>query len=347
MKPPKPRITKPGLVWRLNRAQTQWIPYHRVTWTEAGKRRQKTIKLDWKGDAQELDALYWACTTGRHPSQQPTPKYTWEECIIAWRGDPKGQGRLSASTKRSYARPMERILAKNAKKDMRKTTAEQLYKMHTSMSKTPREADRVLQTVSRLWNYAKNNLFWPMPDNPATGIKHFGKQREFEPWPEWMVTALPTAPQSVQIAAAVILGTGQRPSAAISMRRDQFLGDYMIVKDEKGGKEMEVFCPPNLKRFIADLPKSGAHLLAKNLTQPLSYDAIEKQFRKWRKDLGNEAVKYSLHGLRKLAIIELAEAGASDAEIQAVTGQSAEMVAYYRQRASRKHLSRSAHERKK
>lgn len=54
---------------------------------------------------------------------------------------------------------------------------------------------------------------------------------------------------------------------------------------------------------------------------------------------------YSLHGLRKLAIIELAEAGASDAETQAVTGQTAETVGYYRKRANRRRLSKAAQKR--
>lgn len=43
---------------------------------------------------------------------------------------------------------------------------------------------------------------------------------------------------------------------------------------------------------------------------------------------------------------ELAEAGCSDAEIQAVTGQSTAMVAFYRKKASRKRLSRAAQERR-
>ena len=58
--------------------------------------------------------------------------------------------------------------------------------------------------------------------------------------------------------------------------------------------------------------------------------------RTWRTSLGPKAEKYVLHGLRKFAIIRLAEAGCSDAEIQAVTNQSTEMVAYYRARASLK-----------
>jgi len=44
--------------------------------------------------------------------------------------------------------------------------------------------------------------------------------------------------------------------------------------------------------------------------------------------------------------VNLAEAGCSDAEIQAVTNQSAEMVAFYRKRADRKRLSAAAHRRR-
>ncbi|WP_199252605.1 site-specific integrase [Chachezhania sediminis] len=102
------------------------------------------------------------------------------------------------------------------------------------------------------------------------------------------------------------------------------------------------YCPAQLRTFVEALPVKGAHILAKNLSEPLGYNAVEKAFRTWRTTLGPEASPFSLHGLRKLAIIELAEAGATDAQIQAVTGQSAEMVAYYRARANRFALSRAA-----
>jgi integrase len=176
----------------------------------------------------------------------------------------------------------------------------------------------------------------------ATGNKKFGAQRQFEPWPEWMLKKLPEAPQPVRVAAELILGTGQRPGAAIRMRRDQFHGDWMTVSDEKGKKEFETFCPEDLRYFLSTVPIEGAFILAKNLREPLGYDSIEKQFRAWRQGLGTNAKPFTLHGLRKNSIVRLAEAGCSDAEIQAVTGQSAEMVAYYRVGASRKALSRAA-----
>jgi hypothetical protein len=87
-------------------------------------------------------------------------------------------------------------------------------------------------------------------------------------------------------------------------------------------------------------------VLAKNLTEPLGYDAVEKSFRRWRDNLGEAAKPYVLHGLRKLAIIRLAKAGCTDAEIQALTNQSPEMVAYYRKKASRKALSKAAQHRR-
>lgn len=341
MKPPKPRTQKPNLCWRWMRQA--WVPFYRVTWTEDGVRKAKELKLDWKGDAQELDKLYWLARGGQHQAQAPAAQFTWRECIEAWRRDPLVQTKLAASTKKSYRLPMDQILEKNGGKDMRQTTRQAIRAALGKLADTPRKATRFAQTISLLWNYAANELDWDLGPNPARTLGHHVPQKEYEPWPDWMVQALPAAPPTVRIAAELIRGTGQRPAAAISMRRDQFRGELMEVTDEKGDERFTVYCPRALRAFLADLPPRGAHILPKNLTQPLGYSAVEKAFRIWRRSLGERARPYVLHGLRKLAIVELAEAGASDAQIQAVTNQSAEMVAYYRKRASRFALSKAAH----
>lgn len=162
-----------------------------------------------------------------------------------------------------------------------------------------------------------------------------------------MVDMLDEAPEDVRAAATLIRNTGQRPNAAISMRFSDFDGEWMSVLDEENDERMEVYCRQELRSFIAAAPRKGAYVLAKNLTQPRGYWALSKAFQEWRASLGPKAEKYVLHGLHKLAFIRLAEAGCSDAEIHAVTNQSAEMVAYYRARASRKALSRSAQLRRK
>ena len=346
-KPAKPRITKPNLAWKWNQRRRVWEPYHRITWTEGGKRRERAVKLDWQGSAERLDAIYWECATGRHDKQTAPAKHTWRALIETWRQDPRIQGKLSEGTKKTYRRDMDNILAKNADKDVRRTTKAAVRAAHATLAETPRKADRFLQTVSLLWNYGANKLDWPLGDNPTKGVDHYGKQREYEPWPQWMVDKLETAPEDVRTAATLILNTGQRPNAAITMKFSDFVGNWMSVLDEKNDERLEVYCPAELRDFIALAPRKGAYVLAKNLTQPRGYWAVSKAFRAWRDSLGPNAAKFVLHGLRKLAIIRLAEAGCSDAEIQAVTNQSAEMVAYYRARASRKALSRSAQQRRK
>jgi hypothetical protein len=285
-------------------------PRHRVIFSNGGKRRERVITLDWKGDPEELDRLYWMCERGDHPRQKPkAPAMSWRALVVAWRSDPRVQKKLSDGTKRSYRRTMDTILEKNADKDVRQTTKQHVRAIHTKLADTPRKADHMVQVVRLLWNYGKNQLDWPLGNNPASAISLFGPQRGFPAWPEWMVKALDNAPEDVRTTAEIILGTGQRPNASITMRRDQFAGEYMTVWDEKSDEPHEVYCPPRLAAFINELPVKGHHLLAKNLTEAKGYDAVEKQFRQWRDSLGDKARPFSLHGLRKLAIVELAEAG--------------------------------------
>jgi hypothetical protein len=349
-RPKKPRIQRERLKWVWPRNGSEWVPYHRLTWTDAsGKRKERNIKLDWEGDLQKLDVEYWAAEAGRHPAQQKPAKHTWAECIREWRGDARIQMKLSASTKKSYNREFEKILEKNANKPMSSTTKSAIRKKHNAMSATPRAADWMLQAVSILWNYAKNKLDWPLGDNPTNGVDKFGSQREFLTWPDWMLDALANAPDEVRIAGELIRGTGQRPSASIKMLRSAFKGDWVTVTDEKGDETFDIYCPSRLKTLIESLEEGPRHVLAKSETAPLSYDAVEKSFRAWRDTLAelakqhdDDARRYSLHGLRKRACVELAEAGCSDAEIQAVTGQSLETVAKYRKEANQRAMSRTA-----
>ena len=48
------------------------------------------------------------------------------------------------------------------------------------------------------------------------------------------------------------------------------------------------------------------------------------------------------HGLRKSAVVTLLEAGATDAEVSAITGQSREMVAHYSRQVNQRKLAAAA-----
>ncbi|MDB6455200.1 tyrosine-type recombinase/integrase [Falsirhodobacter sp. 20TX0035] len=316
------------------------IPHYRLTWMQDGKRREKFIRLPEDMDSPEFDRAYWAIRSGASPVLAKPAKDTWKDLVTAYRGHTKFT-RLAEGTRRSYDRVLNDIVEKNGSKSVSSLTRAHVRALHAKYAATPRKADWMVQVLSLLLNFAAKTLDWKV-ENVAEGIELHGKQREFEPWPEWMIAKLSEAPAIVSTAAELILGTGQRPNAAILMRHDHFRGEWMEVMDEKTDQRIEVFSPPSLRAHVAAVPKQGAFVLAKNLTEPKGYDTVEKAFRAWRKQLGERAKPYSLHGLRKLAIVRLAEAGCTDAQIQAITNQSPEMVAFYRQRASRKRLSKAA-----
>lgn len=343
MKPTKPKLRRKHLFWRYNKFTNLWDPYHRVSIKIGDKVKRQETKLHWQGDERLLDELFWKCESGLHPKFQPRlPKTTWGNLYLAWKSDPKVAKSLAPSTLTSYRRSIERLMVKNVDKDVKQTTRQALRAIHLSMVDTPRQADKLITTISMLWNYAKRELDWDIGENPATQFKRYGTTNPFEAWPEWMVEKLEEAPPPVRLACKLILNTGQRPGAAINMRHDQFRFPDVVLRDEKTKCEYEVTCPRPLCDLYREIDREGDYLIAKNLREPLGYDVVQKQFSAWRKTLGPEASKYSFHGLRKLAIIRLAEAGCSDAEIQSITNQTLETVAYYRKGANRKKLSANA-----
>lgn len=315
--------------------------YYRLTWIDNGKRKERFIPLPEDMDSPEFDRAYWSIRGGTSPALQHKAKDTWADLIAEYRAHPKFT-RLAAGTRRAYDQHLNAIVAKNGDKSVSSLTRAQIRAVHKAHAATPRKADWYVQIISLLCNFARNTLDWPI-ENHTEGIELYGKSREFMPWPEWLVNKLAEAPEVVQAAAELILGTGQRPAAAVAMRHDQFQGELMTVTDEKGDLTFEVYCPQPLRAYLAGKPRRGAHVLPKNLTQPLGYSAVEKAFRAWRATMGEAAAPFSLHGLRKLSIVRLAEAGCTDAQIQAITNQSPEMVAYYRKHANRKVLSRAGH----
>lgn len=62
------------------------------------------------------------------------------------------------------------------------------------------------------------------------------------------------------------IGTGQRIGDVVAMEWDQFKGGYMEVVQEKTGVRLSIFCPERLQSYLAQLPRAGRHILAKNLT---------------------------------------------------------------------------------
>jgi integrase len=331
--------------------RSKGIEYYRLRWTDDnGKRRERNIPLPNDPDSAEYDREYWAIRSGTSEALKEPVRTSWRNLIASYKASRKFRS-LKPGTVRKYNPVLNEILNQNADRDVRKVTRQQIRAMHEKYADTPRAADHRLQVVRILLNYAVRELEW-IDKNPAEHIHLFGAQREFEPWPEDAQKAFKRACNSMgetNALTAFMLGTltGQRASDVCKMEWSHYDGEYIAVAQEKTKERVWIYCPPALKAYLDALPRRGKHILAKNLTEPLGYDAIQRAFSRVRK-AATACDGLVMHGWRYTAAVALAEAGASDAEIQSVTGhKTLAMVQKYRRQARQKQLSKQAQERRK
>lgn len=324
--------------------------YFRMIYRVDGKRRERYIPIDYPENSPEFDQEYWAIRAGTSDALHDAPLTSWDNLVAHYKAS-AAYKRLKDGTRRKYGAVLDALREKNGSKDVRRVTRSQVRAIHEKYADTPRKADHHIQVIRLLLNFAKNELEW-IDVNPAEGIKLFGSQSEVQHWPEAAQKAFLRAAEALgdqhMIAALHLgVGTGQRPGDLLKMEWAHFDGEYMDVKQEKTSVRLTVFCPPALRAFLSDTPKRGAYIIAKNLRQPLSYSAAAKRFRDVRAEAGKVCDGLTMHGWRKTAVVSLAEAGCTDAEIQAVTGhKTAAMAAHYRKGASQKKLSRGAQNRR-
>ena len=131
------------------------------------------------------------------------------------------------------------------------------------------------------------------------------------------------------------------------MKWSDFDGEYMSVIQQKTGTPLTIYTPSRLQDYLVQLPKCGTFILAQNLTQHLGKRAVQKSVETVREAIGVAGIgnpdRLVVHGWRYTAVTQLADAGVSDSDIQAVSGhKTLAMIIKYRQKANQKKASKRA-----
>lgn len=289
----------------------------------------------------EHDQMYWRIKSGKHNARVKT---NFDALIESYLCSP-GWLKKAAGTKRRERPILDRIGTKNGSKDVRLVRRRDVMAIHQKLSDTTRQADYTVQMLRTLFKHAIH-LEW-ITNNPAKDVELFGAQTAFEPWTDKLLAAYErNAEGDTRLFYELCISTGQRAGDVVKMEWDHFDGEYMAVVQEKTGARIWVYCPDRLLDLLESTPKSGKFILAKNLTEHITYNSIQKKVKAIR-ELINARPEHSIHGWRYNAVVQLAEAGCSDSEIQSVTGHATlEMVQKYRAQASQKKLSKSAQKRR-
>ena len=122
------------------------------------------------------------------------------------------------------------------------------------------------------------------------------------------------------------------------MKWSDFDGQGIYVVQNKTGTKIWVPCTDELLVILRQTGKRGIFILTSQTGAPLTYSGAAQRLTKISKKANTRA--YSLHGLRYSAASKLAELGATDAQIAAITGHKARsMVAKYSSGANQKRLA--------
>lgn len=298
-------------------------------------------------DTPEFMQEYWAIRSGKRAKPVKT---TWNALIIAYYESPEFKSK-ARGTRENYRRHCEAIREKNGTKDVRLFRRKHAIAARDALSETWSKANERLAVLSILCKKAVD-LEW-IDRNPVSDISKL-TGGEYEAWPDAMLDAFVRYCEARKLVTArtvyeLCVGTGQRLGDCTKMTWDDFDGEYMAVVQEKTGEKIWVYCPPRLQAYLETLPKAGRHILAKNLTTPIGKRAAQAAVEEVREALGIMRGEARLvpHGWRYTAARLLAEAGCSDADIQAVTGhKTLAMVQKYRRQADQRKRSKRAQEKR-
>ena len=219
-------------------------------------------------------------------------------------------------------------------------------------------ADDQIAMISNLWQFAAKKFPAEFKRkgriNPTYRIerhyKHDGEGHLV--WPDEVIEAFDTGcPWHLKFVRMGLHYTGQRGGDVVKMKWTDFDGKRIFVVQEKTGKKLWLNCPKPLldvlrreqkrtnREFIFHHAYDGPFASAQTLSH-----AIRNRLEALGINRDEPGVKgYTMHGLRKNAGMELAEAGAEVLEIKSVLGhKTSRMAEFYCEQARQSRINENA-----
>jgi integrase len=284
---------------------------------------------------------YWTCAG---EPEKKTAAGTFTALIAAYRRSPEW-GELSARTRITYGRYLNEIESKWGGLKAAGVEPRHVLALRDAKAETPAAANYIVRVLSSL-------LTWSVPrgyrsDNPCKHVKMLKGGDGYEPW-DWeqiIYFRENVSKRELWWVAALALYSGQRQGDDLAMLWSDVADGSISVVQQKTGKKLRIPMHRNLRELLLEIPKRTVTVLSNTRGQPWTPDGFKTS---WGKELDRDAMKpireagLVFHGLRKSAVVFLLEAGCTDAEVSAITGQSRQMVEHYARQVNQKKLAATA-----
>ena len=209
-------------------------------------------------------------------------------------------------------------------------------------TQTPATANNLLRCLNAMMGWSVRHGW--RQDNPCREARYRPKGDGYGPWSAEQVEAArielePTRPD-LWWAIALALYSGQRLGDCLAMRWDAINNGQLAVRQAKTGKTLLIAIHRDLAAVLDTIPRRAVTILTSADGTPWR-GGFQTAWRAHKPSAVRDA-GLVFHGLRKSAVVRLLEAGCTDAEVAAITGQSRQMVEHYAKQVNQTKLAASA-----
>jgi integrase len=261
--------------------------------------------------------------------------------LVAYYGSQSFRG-LAAGTQALWRQILERWRAQHGDKPIALLPKEHIVRMLDGMK--PHAARNWLKAIRHLMAYCLDHGL--IRHDPTAGIKRrLPRSDGHHTWTEAEVLQFQTfhpVGSKARLALAFGLYTAQRRGDVIRMGRQHIKDGVLSVAQEKTRARLAIPLHPELQAILDVTPSGQLTLLTTKTGKSYAAGDFSEQFRAWC-DAAGLPLRCTFHGLRKVALTRLADAGCSAHEIAAISGhKSLKEVERYTRNADQARLARAA-----
>lgn len=277
----------------------------------------------------------------RSPARPAVPREadTVAMLIQHYQGSPAWNG-LAEATQDRYVRYLRPLMKIGHYKIAALSRRELITIRDAFAADRPAAANAFIRAASALYAWGIENDWAEV--NPAMRIKPI-PGGHFPAWTSDAATrALDEMPEHLRRLVLLALFTGQRRADLCRLAWSNYDGARIRLTQGKTGTALVIPVHPVLKAAMDGWERRATTVLVNARGWPWKPESASKGMKEAVDRLGFPPT-WNIHGLRKLAAANLAEAGCSAMEIAAITGhKTLGMVSFYTQSADQERMATAA-----